>query len=339
MEGSDMKQFVFRLFIASVFSIFAICPAALAQLGSAGGTANHQLHGQVRYAEGGQPAFQILVRLERFDGGVVSQQHTDRTGKFQFSGLRPLTYIVSIRTAGFEDVQQQVELATKTSDYIILSLKPDGSTRAASLGPAVIIDAKAPLDARKEFEKGRAALLGDGKSQEGIAHLEKAISIYPTFLEAHLMLGAAYLDARQLDKAESMLRKAQQINPRRPEAYFALGEVYRQRKKYAEAEKVLREGLKLGDRQWQGHYTLGRVYLEMGEHLRAGPQIGLALQLKPDLAEAHLLAGNILLRAHKPDDALIEFEEYLRLAPKGAFSAQAQELVKKIKRALADKKR
>jgi cytochrome c-type biogenesis protein CcmH/NrfG len=339
MEGSDMKQLVFRLFIASAFSIFAICPATLAQLGSAGGTSGHQLHGQVRYAEGGQPAFQILVRLERFDGGVVSQQYTDRTGKFLFSGLRPLTYIVSIRIPGYDDIQQQVELNTKTTDYVILSLKPDGTSRAASPGPAVIVDAKVPLDARKEFEKGRAALLGNGKSQEGIVYLEKAISIYPNFLEAHLMLGTAYLDARRLDKAESMLRKAQELNPKRPEVYFALGEVYRQQKKYAEAEKVLREGLKLGDRLWQGHYTLGRVYLEMGEYLKAGPQIGLAIQLKPDLAEAHLLAGNILLRAHKPDDALLAFEEYLRLAPKGEFAAQAQELVKKLKRALADKKR
>ena len=335
-----MKQFVFRLFIGLIFFVVAVCPPALAQLGRAGGTnSGHQLHGQVRYAEGGQPAFQILVRLERFDGGMVDQQHTDRAGKFRFGGLRPLTYIVSIRTAGFEDVQQQVELVTKTSDYILVSLRPDGSSRATPLGPAIILDAKVPLDARKEFEKGRAVLLGNGKSEEGIAHLERAISIYPNFLEAYLMLGTAYLDARRLDKAESALRKAIAINPGKPEVNFALGEVYRQQKKYAEAEKVLREGLKLDNRLWQGHYTLGRVYLEMGDHVRAGPQIGLAIQLKPDLPEAHLLAGNILLRAHKPDDALLEFEEYLRLVPKGEFSGQAQELVKKIKRALADRKR
>lgn len=333
-----MKHLVSRLFIASIFSVVAVCPAALAQLGPAGGTSGHQLHGQVRYAEGGRPAFQILVRLERFDGGVAGQQQTDRSGKFIFSGLRPLTYILTIHTAGYEDIHQQVELVTKTTDYVILTLKSDGSSRAAPLGPAVILDVKAPLDARREFEKGRAALLENGKAEEGIARLEKAISIYPNFLEAHLMLGTAYLDARQLDKAENTLRKALELNSKRPEAYFALGEVYRQRKQYAEAEKVLRDGLKLGDRVWQGHYILGRVYLEMGDHIKAGPQIGLAIQLKPDLAEAHLLAGNILLRAHKPDDALVEFQEYLRLAPKGEFSSQAQELVKKIKRALADKK-
>jgi Flp pilus assembly protein TadD len=339
MEGNDMSRLVLRLFISSIFLALATGPA-FAQIGGADGTAStRQIHGQVRYAQGGQPAFQILVRLDRFDGGMVDQQYTDRTGKFRFSGLRPLTYLVSIRTPGFVEVQQQIELVTKSSDYTLLSLKPDGSSSTASTGPAVILDAKVPLDARREFERGRAALLDNGKSEEGVAHLEKAVSIYPSFFEAYLMLGTAYLDARRLDKAENALRQALAINPKRPEAHFALGEVYRQQKKYAEAEKALREGLKLDNRLWQGHYTLGRVYWEMSDIVKAGPQIGLSIQLKPDLAEAHLMAGNILLRAHKPDDALLEYEEYLRLAPKGEFAGQAQELVKKIKRALADKKR
>jgi tetratricopeptide (TPR) repeat protein len=331
-----MSGQVFRLLIASLILTFTSAPAVLAQLG--GPTSPGQIHGQVRYAVGGAPAFQILVRLERFDGGLVDQQLTDRNGRFRFSSLRRLTYNVFINTAGFLPVEQQVELLTKNNDYLILTLKADNSGSSSSTtGPAVILDAKVPVEARKEFERGRIALLGKERQQEGITHLEKAILIYPKFLEAHLMLGTAYMDAHQLDKAEAALRKALKINPALPEAYFALGEIYRQQRKYAEAEKVLREGLKNGNHFWQGHYTLGRVYWEMHDIVKAGPQIGLAIQLKPDLAEAHLLAGNILLRAHKPDDALLEFQEYLRLAPKGAFSGEAQELIRKIKRALAEK--
>jgi tetratricopeptide (TPR) repeat protein len=312
----------------------------LAQIGPVGSANGAQLHGQVRFTQGGGPAFNILVRLERFDGGMVDQQYTDRNGRFNFSGLRPLTYNVTIRTTGYEEVQQQVELVTKNSDYIIFTLRPDGSSPAASSpGPAIVVDVKTPLEARKEYEKGRAAILKEGKLADGITHLEKAITLYPNFLEAYLMLGTAYMDARELNKAEITLRKMLAINPAVADAYFALGELYRQKKKYAEAEKILRDGLKINNRIWQGHYTLGRVYWEMSDIVRAGPQIGITIQLKPDLAEAHLLAGNLLLRGHKPDDALLEFEEYLRLAPKGEFSGEAQELVKKIKHALAARKR
>ena len=196
-----------------------------------------------------------------------------------------------------------------------------------------MLDASVPAEARKEFEKADEAL-ATGKRErieEGIRHLEKAISLYPNFLEAQLRLGAAYMDLHEWDKAEQALRRALEINPRTANAYFALGEIYWRQKKYSEAEKILREGLGIEDRSWRGHFTLGRVYWSKGDLAKAGPQVGLAIQLNPNFAEAHLLAGNILLRVNKREDALVEFQEYLRLAPKGEFAAQARTTVEKLK--------
>jgi predicted TPR repeat methyltransferase len=71
---------------------------------------------------------------------------------------------------------------------------------------------------------------------------------------------------------------------------------------------------------------------------KAGPAIGRTLQLKPDFAEAHLLAGNILLKINQQERALVAYKEYLRLEPKGEFAAQTRELVQKLNRALAESK-
>lgn len=79
---------------------------------------------------------------------------------------------------------------------------------------------------------------------------------------------------------------------------------------------------------------LGRLYYELGNLAKAAPQVGTALQLDPKLARGYLLAGNILLRAHQTQNAIVEFEEYLRLEPKGEFSERAKETVRKLKRAL-----
>jgi hypothetical protein len=335
-----MPRLPFRpLVVFFIFNSLA-CATALAQFGGPGATSTPaQLHGQVRYSEGGKPAYQIRVRLERFDGGIVDEQYTDSSGKFRFAGLRQLTYNVIINVPGYKDISQQVELSTKRSDYIFLTLKSDGSTREPSLGPAVVIDSKVPLPARKEFEKGRTAIMADGKPEEGIAHLEKAISIYPGFHEAYLMLGTTYMDSHQLDKAVGTLRKATEVNSKRPEAYFALGEAYRRQKNYAEAEKTLTEGLKILERSWQGHYILGCVYYETNELVKSGRHVAKTLQLKPDLPEAHLLGGNILLRANKVEDAIIELEEYLRLAPQGKFAPQVRETIAKIKKGSAKNKK
>ena len=169
---------------------------------------------------------------------------------------------------------------------------------------------------------------------EGVSHLEKALSIYPHFLQAELRLGATYMDLHEWDKAEQALRRALEINPKAANAYFALGEIYWRQKKYSEAEKSLREGLAIEDRSWQGHFTLARVFWSKGDLSKAGRQVGLAIQLNPNFAEAHLLAGDIHLRANNREYALEQFQEYLRLAPKGEFAAQAREAVRKLRQKL-----
>ncbi|MBD0327020.1 MAG: hypothetical protein ICV68_11340, partial [Pyrinomonadaceae bacterium] len=60
--------------------------------------------------------------------------------------------------------------------------------------------------------------------------------------------------------------------------------------------------------------------------------------LMPDYAEAHLLGANIFMRAGLHQNALIEYEEYLRLAPQGEFAEQTRDIVQKLKAALAKKK-
>jgi tetratricopeptide (TPR) repeat protein len=328
-----MPNSTLRLLIAVALLLTA--SPALAQ--RPGPPISVEIHGQVRFANGGAPAEHVLVRLEKLDGGVAGQMLTDRSGKFRFSGLAQTQYVVSVRASGFKEAQQQVNLQTATSEYVLLQLAPAMAT-AAPASPPGLVSANVPAEAQKEFIKGQAALLESKKIEEGVRHLEKAVSLYPDFLEAQLLLGTAYMDARKWEKAERALRRALEINPKTAPALFALGEVYRQQGNYVEAEQALQEGLQLDARSWQGHFTLGRVYFALGDLAKAGPEAGRTIQLKPDFAEAHLLAGNILLRARRPEHALPLFEEYLRLDPKGAFAAQTRETIEKIKRALAEKK-
>jgi len=185
-------------------------------------------------------------------------------------------------------------------------------------------------------EKYHAHRLGQkARIAKAIRHLEKAVNLYPNFLEAQMKLGTAYMDTKQWDKAEKALRRTLEIDPKTSNAFFALGEVYASEEKYSEAESILRKGFKLNEKSWHGHLALGHVYWDMGNWLKAGPEVGRALQLKPDSAEGHLLAGNILLKARQPQNALVEFEEYLRLAPAGEFAGQARGIASKLKTALA----
>ncbi|MDQ3819595.1 MAG: tetratricopeptide repeat protein [Acidobacteriota bacterium] len=293
-----------------------------------------QVSGQVRYAQGYRPAEFVLVRLESFGGGIAGETNTDRNGKFGFTGLRPELYVVSVRVQGFREAKQEVDLRTQRTDYVLLQLVADDRNSSSSPSKPAVINAKVPNNAVAEFQKGRDALLHNN-NREGILHLENAVKIYPKYMEALLLLGTAYMDNRDWAKAESTLRQALVIEPKLAAAHFALGELHLRQKKYSESEKEALAGIKLDPKSVGGHFLLGRLYYELGDIIKAGPQIGTALQLNPKLAEGHLLAANILLRANQVENALVEFEEYLRLEPNGKYSEQAKEAAQKIKESLA----
>jgi Tfp pilus assembly protein PilF len=316
--------------------LILVAHLALVPSGESARSVSSEIHGQVRLAVGGAPAQNVLVRLESFRGVVVGQILTDRTGKFIFSELKPDQYIVTIHAEGFKEVQQPVDLQTTTSAYVLLQLTPNESASPSVSAPTEkLFDTNVPPEARKEFEKGRVALLQDKDMKRGLQHLEKAIGLYPNFLEAQLLLGTACMDAQQWDKAERVLSRTLQINPNTAEALFALGEVYRQQGRYPEAEKSLLDGLKLNDHSWQGHFALGKTYWAMGDAARAAPHANRAHELNPNFPLVHLLLGNIWLRSREPQRALAEFEDYLKQEPNGPLAPQTRALVEKIRNALA----
>lgn len=226
-----------------------------------------------------------------------------------------------------------IRLTLLFKTYLLFTITRTDSNSGTGLGASIdVIDARVPTSARQEFVRGRDAL-AKKSVPDAIVHFQKALFYYPDFFEADLLLGTAFMDLRDWQKAENAMMSALEIKPDNATALLALGEVYWREKRYDEAEKTLLEGLKLEEKNWHGHFTLGRLYWDKGDMMKAGPSIGRTLQLKPDFAEAHLLAGNILLRLNQPQRAQTEYEEYLRLAPKGEFATEARALIQKLKAA------
>ena len=304
-----------------------------------------EINGQVRFAEGGAPAQNVLVRLESYDGGgSISESFTDRLGKFRFSGLQPAQYSIRVRQSGYRDAQQNIDMQTTSRGLVLLQLtqETDGSTTTV----VSTIDANVPPAAQKEFDKGVAALAEGGNNKIAVAVkcFEKAIALYPKFVEARLKLGTAYMDLGQWENAEQALLATIEADPKTANALFALSEIYLRQNKIAEAEKVLVQGLALEDHSYLGHLNLARVYWEKARVIKdltqarpslekAYEEVKRALTLNPNVAGAHLLKGNLLLRVSRTADALIEFDEYLRLEPNGPFAAETRALVEKIKKA------
>jgi tetratricopeptide (TPR) repeat protein len=297
-----------------------------------------EISGQVRSGDN-KTIPNVIVRLESGSGALVDEGAADSMGRFRFSRLRPGQYRVSAKAAGVVAAPQTVDINRNSPrQYVLLQLVAETDTfRSRVTTRPGTIDARVPEEARTALEKARAAVT-DKKSAEAITQLQKAIHAYADFFDAQLLLGNIYLDEGQWEKAEAALRRALQIDPKAVGAMVSLGEVLRRRKNYTEAQKLLDGALKLDKDSWEANYTLGRVYWELKDIPKSGLYTARTLQLQPNLAEAHLLAGNIFMRAGLPSNALVEYREYLRLAPKGEFAVQTQELVDKLQKSLSERK-
>jgi len=338
-----MKSTRVVLLLLSIIAIGVCRFVILGQVQTQPNAAVVEIHGQVRFAEGGAPAANVVVRLESYDGGgSISEAFTDRLGKFKFTNLPPAQYSVRVRQMGYREEQQNVDMTTTTSGLVMLQLLREAA-RAASTSTVGSIDANVPPAAQKEFDKGAAALAEGGKDKIVFAAhcFEKAVSIYPKFVEARLKLGTAYMDLEQWEKAQQALLATIEADPKAFNALFALSEIYLRQNKIEDAEKVLVQGLAIQDQSYLGHLNLARVYWEKAHAIKdlaqAKPaleksyeEVKRALTLNPDLAGAHLLKGNLLLRVSRTADAVTEFNTYLRLEPNGPFASETRALMDKI---------
>jgi tetratricopeptide (TPR) repeat protein len=191
----------------------------------------------------------------------------------------------------------------------------------------------APNDAPFYFMLGRH-LEGEGKIQEAIAALKRAIDLDPKSAELHAELAGLY--ARQ-DNAIDAVAEAEAALARDPEngeANRIIGTVYAE---YAERntpvkagddvskyparaiaafEKAVEDGGDVGV-----NYMLGRLYLQTGAFTKAIPLLKRVVDNQPALVEASVLLSTAQESAGQADAAVETLEALLRENP-GSYRAQ-----------------
>ncbi len=318
-------------------AFLAACPGAVGQSERTPMRSALKITVFVRAASGSPAPVGINVRLEADPGGLVDQQMTDSTGKVTFAPKSFTTYAVTIHELGYRDVLQRVDLSNSPTAAVSVTLVPiagqDAPPRAEIGGSVSAADLNIPEPAMKEFDAGRKLLQEKHDAPGSIGHFRKATELYSSFTQAYVMLGLAYLQGQKLKESQTALERGLQLDPKSGAGYLTLGACLNQQKDYAGAEKALLTGLELEPESPEGHYELAKTYWAQRRWQNAEPHAEKAEELQPQVPGVHVLMGNILLQKRDNAGALKEFNEYLRLDPRGSMSGPVRAMVNKLQKA------
>jgi Tfp pilus assembly protein PilF len=132
---------------------------------------------------------------------------------------------------------------------------------------------------------------------------------------AHLNLGAALQDQKQLSQALVQYQEVLRLDPARHEAYNNIGRILSDQGKPQDALDYCRASARLNPKSPFSHNNLGLVLMELGRFDEAMGQFSAAAQLDASYAPPRFQMGRLLLKQGRDAEAMPHFHEALRIEP------------------------
>jgi tetratricopeptide (TPR) repeat protein len=128
-------------------------------------------------------------------------------------------------------------------------------------------------------------------------------------------MGLLFARREEREKALDYFRKARGLNPGDPLVIFRIAEILRYQKSFAEAEAGYREALALLPELSEARLQLGLLLLEAARHEEAETVFRELVEKEPDNAEAHHQLAVASARLARGEAARRHFERSLEIAP------------------------
>jgi tetratricopeptide (TPR) repeat protein len=176
---------------------------------------------------------------------------------------------------------------------------------------------RAPKEARKLFDKG-TELLHSAKLPAAAASFQKAVTIYPRYVDAWLDLGNAQLRMGANDSAKSSLQRAIELDPKMPNAWQMLGYAAFNQKKWDDAAGYLFQAEQLDPMNSPMPWFYSAVaYYELRKYDQAEKSIRTEIDMDPVFQNhrAEYVLGMILIARHDLAGGSDALRSYLAAKP------------------------
>jgi tetratricopeptide (TPR) repeat protein len=182
---------------------------------------------------------------------------------------------------------------------------------------------------------GERLLFKSHDPAKSVEEFKKVIKMDPWYGQAYMLLGLAQMQLQHWSDAQWAFEEATKVEPGNAKAFVGVGSALNEQHDYPAAQKALEHSLEMDPESAEGHYELARTLAATGKWDLAAPHVQRAIALNPDYAGPHALMGNIYIQDENPQAALQEFEECLRLDPKGSLAPEVKQMIAQLKKVLS----
>jgi tetratricopeptide (TPR) repeat protein len=166
-----------------------------------------------------------------------------------------------------------------------------------------------PPKAVKEYERAEKAF-HSGDVQASADHLQKAVRIYPDFLQAHISLGLRFIQLGDYQKALAEQEAARALDPRNAQARQNLSFSLLLLNRFQESEAEARQSLDLDPELVAARYVLARAVIAQGH---ATPEaMEMLRKSEATFPDASLVLAQIHFAFGRTDDVIEDLHHYLR---------------------------
>jgi tetratricopeptide (TPR) repeat protein len=297
---------------------------------------------------GFQQMFEVLLLQNAEE--LVQATVADSQGRYRFLGLPRGTYYVNVKIDGFQEVRQRVDLNSDSIVNIILDFKEERIIKPPTNFSGEDTEVVDIADLSKTYpspviDKMKAADkdLQSGNFAKAIPLLEEIVRDVPEFYQAHRMLGTAYQKLGRYRDAESEYRTAADLKPTSAAPLISLASLYVEEAEASttqgssvvrgilnEALGNLNAAVKLKPDAPFAYYLLGVTYYRSAFYEDAEDNLKKALELAPDLLDAHLALANVYIKIQEWTNAIAQLDAYLAASPRNSTRDQVQLLRSRV---------
>jgi Flp pilus assembly protein TadD len=277
----------------------------------------------------------VTLKVLRGDKDLT---YTDNSGRFELQHVAAGEYTLEVEADRsrdrFEITSETVTVRTNTPNFVTITLRARTANREVRSDKTVsvaMLDQKVPAAAKREFENAARATR-EGKAEESIAALRRAITIYPEYLMALNDLGAQLLDLGRLDEALEPLRTATRIDPNSFNPELNLGIVLVRKHEFKQALTALDKALSIEPSSPAAHLYAGMTAAGIKDDARGERELKSAYDLggRPFSVALVYLARLYVNRGDK-QSAISSLQRYLQDDPSGSNAPLVKKMLADLK--------